>query len=74
MPDSSAAGPFFVFAGPEYYPSGGAGDCAGIFPTLQEAIDCLKGETGIDWGTVEIVRDYQFVTVYDWIDGMVSDG
>lgn len=33
---------FMVFSFPEYYPSGGLGDCAGSYDTIDEANTAIK--------------------------------
>lgn len=62
---------YYVFAGPDYYPYGGAGDCQGIFASLPAARKCLQGARG-DWGGIFTVEPdparpgaFHFVAVED---------
>lgn len=58
---------YWLFAYPDYYPSGGMGDCRGDFETIEEAmqyatdneLNCLDNCDVIDSQTGEIVAENQ---------------
>jgi hypothetical protein len=52
--------PFLVFAGEQYYPSGGWDDFRGAFETLEAAKDyMIKNQR--DWGHIIDIRNFEEV-------------
>jgi hypothetical protein len=66
-------GPFIVFCYCEYYPAGGLGDCEGVFRTLDEAKACLAEQAGTDGGEIVVLRDLEWVRVWDHFEGEVRE-
>ena len=60
---------YLLFAGHDYYPSGGALDFRGSFDTVDEAKAAVAADTMIEWAHVCIATDdgeLEFVQSYTW--------
>lgn len=60
---------YFLFSYADSYPSGGAGDCIGVYATLEEAKAAAKDDPRTSRDTTEIamIEGGQLVVMY-WLD------
>lgn len=59
-------GPFFLFSGDAYYPSGGMDDYGGAFATLDEAIAAYASDKRyMSWCNIAVMHDGELVKVHE---------
>lgn len=61
---------FFLFAGADYYPSGGMNDYVGAFRNL---LDAELAHTNNDWANVAMLTDRGLVCVAEYYDDRWHD-